>query len=150
MSPEQQIDMTVALAENGFLVSWNEPVLVAAPSDVVGAVVSAVAAGLHIGQAAAATEPDAEDDGAEDESPEPRKDEQDRAKPADPNQVVSAVLGAVGEIDKHKRQNYRIVRRTLICSKPADVLPVLERAEAGFKAIMVLRLSGGIAEDCVG
>ncbi len=145
---EQQIDMKVALAENGFYVTWSEPVLVKSHDDTARSMVRAVAEGIESVMAAkrgqaqaptdeAASHPDDPDAWRGETSPAPTGE-------ADPvTQTLGNVLAVVNEGDKI---TYRIVRRSVVCSKPEEVLPAIARAEAAFKDLMKLRLEGALLE----
>lgn len=160
-SIEQRIDMKVALAENGFYVTWSEPVPVKPEDDAFRRTVKAVAGG--VGDVMAAQQgrghvvrgPDGVGeavegvDGAEEhhDDPEAWRGTQHLPTGGRPDQFTGAigtVLAAINEIED--KQSYRLVRRSIVCSKPEDVLPAIARAEAAFKDLMKLRLEGALLE----
>lgn len=152
MDIEEQIDMKVALAENGFFVTWNEPLLVKSADDAVRSTVRAVVSGLEGLMAGRKSPTDASTEGHADqiedaghpEDPEAWRGDQHQPGASPLPDALRPVLAAVGEIED--RLTYRIVRRSVVCSKPTEVLPAIERAEAAFKSLMKLRLDGARLE----
>jgi hypothetical protein len=140
----EQSNLTVDLAENGFLVSWNEPVLVKTSADSISLAVSAIGEALGRMKKQGGEADDEESDDEDDAGDADDQSEAWKGQPANQafNPLADAVLKAVGGMDRPKA--YRIVRRSLICANPHDVLPALEQADASFKAIMRLRLGGAI------